>query len=362
MNRRILKFCLLIMSAAALWMCAALAETVTAEENNMDLSNLGYIIATDHMPADGVTDVSDMLQELINANPNRTIFFPDGVYLISKPILTPAAPEKSVDLQLSNFACIKASEEWNDREAMIRLGAKDQANDIMTPGSNYGINGGIIDGSGVAKAISIDGGRETYIRNVNIKNAFLGIHIKSGANNGSSDADLSSVNIVGNGSLESIGVLIEGFDNTLTNIRIANVFTGVDVRSGGNMLRNVHPLFYIDGSTYAHYDESVGFRVQHPMNWFDYCYSDQFSVGFDTSGGGIFKNCFCWWYSGKHPSHIAVRSAVPFFGNIEAMVIGGMHHPDHPNQFMDVENISENGVVENIVLISQEGIPTTIIK
>lgn len=44
----------------------------------------GYLFATDYFPADGVTDVSDALQQLIDENPNRTIFFPDGDYLIWK--------------------------------------------------------------------------------------------------------------------------------------------------------------------------------------------------------------------------------------------------------------------------------------
>lgn len=318
------------------------------------------LIATDFMQADGKTDVSEAIQKLIDENPNRTIFFPDGEYLLEKPILTPAHPRKSVDLQLSNFACFKASENWNSDEAVIRLGAKESSNDICTPGSNYGITGGIIDGCNIAKALSIDGGRETYVRNVNIKNALVGLHIKKGANNGSSDADIHSVNIVGNGSLESIGVLVEGFDNTLTNMRIANVFTGVVVRSGGNMLRNIHPLFYINDDTYDRFDESTGFRVEHPMNWFDYCYSDQFAVGFDTMGGGIYKNCFCWWYSDREPLHVAVHSQMPFFGSIDMMTIGGEHHPEHPNQFMDTDNVSDVAMIKGVVLLSKEGKPQVI--
>ena len=189
----------------------------------MENNRLGYIVVTDYLPADGITDVSDSLQSLIDANPNRTLFFPDGAYLLSKPVLTPAHPKRSVDLQFANFARLQAADDWSSDEAMVRLGAKDPANDICTPGSNYGISGGIIDGGGRAKAISIDGGRETYIRGTNIKNAFVAIHIKHGANNGSSDADISGVNITGNGSPDSIGVLLEGYDNTLTNMRIADV-------------------------------------------------------------------------------------------------------------------------------------------
>jgi len=317
--------------------------------------NFGYIIASDFMAADGSADVSDSLQQLIDTNPNRTIFFPDGTYLLKKPVLTPAHPEKSVDLQLSNYAMFRAADTWNSDEAMIRLGAKETANDIHTPGSNYSLTGGIIDGAGRAKAVSIDGGRETCIRNVSIKNALVGIHIKHGANNGSSDADITGVNIVGNGDLNSIGVLIEGYDNTLTNMRIADVFTGVEIRGGGNMLRNVHPLYIIHHETYDRYNDSVGFRIIHPMNWLDYCYSDQFAVGFDSYGGGIMKNCFCWWYSDREASHIALRCNGSFNGSIDTMVVGGAQHHDHPNRFMESEKIPDDAMIEKVVMVAPDG-------
>ena len=46
----------------------------------------GYIIVTDTIKVNSGEDVSDEIQALIDANPNRTIFFPDGEYLVSKPI------------------------------------------------------------------------------------------------------------------------------------------------------------------------------------------------------------------------------------------------------------------------------------
>lgn len=313
--------------------------------------HMGYLIATDYFPADGSTDISPALQELIDANPNRTIFFPDGTYILGSPILTPADPHKSVDLILSNFAVLRASDNWNDAEAMIRLGAKDKANDIYTPGSNYGLTGGIIDGNNKAKAISIDGGRETVIRNVNIKRALVGIHIKHGANNGSSDADVSGVNITGVGLPDSVGVLIEGYDNTLTNMRIANVFTGVDVRSGGNMLRNIHPLFIFHPETRALYAQSVGFRIgDQSANWFDYCYSDQFSTAFHTRSGGVLHDCFCWWYSDKETPHVALRSDLPFEGMVNMLAVGGAHMPGCANQLEDGLVLGENGRIRHVSL------------
>lgn len=310
----------------------------------------GYLIATDYVCADGKTDVSGVLQQLIDSNPNRTIFFPDGTYLLRKPILTPAHPEKSVDLQLSNFAKIKASQDWDSSEAMIRLGASHPANDIYTCGSNYGINGGIVDGSGIANGISIDGGRETYIRNVNIKNTRIGIHVKHGANSGSSDADIHSVNITGNCNPDSIGVLLEGYDNTLTNMRIAAVFTGVDVRSGGNMLRNIHPLFIFRPWSREQFPESVGFRsLVDGNNWFDYCYSDQFAVSFHANSGN-FHDCFAWWYSSREESHVALKSDGPFNGRITSLTIGGAHHPDCENKFMESLNLGEYAFISNVTL------------
>ena len=46
----------------------------------MDVANRNYIIATDYMKADGETDVSRVIQNIIDENPNRTIFFPEGVW------------------------------------------------------------------------------------------------------------------------------------------------------------------------------------------------------------------------------------------------------------------------------------------
>ena len=166
---------------------------------------------------------------------------------------------------------------------------------------------------------------------------------------------IRDVNITGNNSVTSIGMLIEGYDNTATNMRIADVFTGVDIRSGGNMLRNIHPLFIIRDGTYDRYHESVGFRVRHGMNWFDYCYSDQFAVGFDTSGGGILKNCFCWWYSDREEKHIALHAQHGFFGSIDTLMIGGAHKADCENRFTDCETIAATASLSNIVITGDAG-------
>ena len=202
-----------------------------------------YVNVLDYMDANTGEDLSDAIQKVILDNPKRVIFFPDGEYMISKPVCTPGNPEHSVSLHLSNYATIKATDSWNSDEAMIRLGAAEPFNSIYINGSNYYLSGGIIDGSGIAKGVSIDSGRETRVENVSIKNTQIGLHVKFGANSGSSDADVLNVNIVGNGALDSVGLLVEGMDNSFANMRIARVQVGVKLIRGGNHLRNIHPLY-----------------------------------------------------------------------------------------------------------------------
>lgn len=303
-----------------------------------------YVIITDYIHANTGKDVSNVIQEVIRDNPNKTIFFPDGVYTISKPILTPAAPSKSVSLKLSNYAIIRASNNWTSREAMIRLGGKNPENNINSVGSNYFLEGGIIDGNGVAKGISIDSGRETRISNVSIKNTVVGLHIKEGVNNGSADADIYNVNIVGTNTDDSVGVLIEAYDNTLDNMRIAKVKIGVQLNVGGNFLSNIHPLFI--NSDDFEYSESIGFWNKSGANWFDTCYSDQFATGFliSSSHTVILDKCYCFWYE-TIGNTTAYSFSDKFNGTLKSCKAA--FRSDCTNSFLSVASTGGSGIVEN---------------
>lgn len=305
----------------------------------------GYIVVTDTVEADSGSDVSEAIQKLIDSNPNRTIYFPDGEYLLSKSIYTPADPTKSVSLELSDFAVLKATEDWKAGEAIVQLGGKDPANDTATNGSNYSLEGGIIDGSSVANGVSINSGRETAVRNVSIKNTVVGLHIMNGANSGSSDADIFGVNIIGTGKTDSVGILIEGHDNTITNVRIGYVFTGVHLKAAGNMMRNVHPLYYSD---YTDYQNSCGFLDEAGNNWYDYCYSDQFAIGFRTTdwGENFYNDCYCFWYSLQGEKHTAFRADKQFNATITNFKAG--FGADCENVVLTVGEKGGNGTIENI--------------
>ena len=311
-------------------------------------ARMGYVVVTDYVAADGKTDAADAIQRLIDANPNRTLWFPDGTYLLSKPICTPAQPRKSVDLQLSNYAILKAAPGWTNTEAMVRLGGIHPANDICTPGSVYSLTGGIIDGSGVAKGVSIDSGRETRVRLVSMKNVRVGLHIKHGANNGSSDADIADVHIYGNGAKDSIGVLIESHDNTLSNMRIAHVNTGVKLLGGGNLLANIHPLFNGAGGPYG---GTVGFADFGSNNSYNRCYSDHFSTGWffgANSTIAYMDGCMCYWYA-KTPGErqTAIRCEKRYNALSSKMWIGFAGKNGQTNSVICVGEAGGAGVLED---------------
>ena len=321
----------------------------------MNYNAMGYVVVTDYVKANTGADISDAIQRIIDENPMRTIYFPDGEYILAKPICTSANPKHSVALHLSNFAILKAAEGWAYPDAMVRLGAAEPYNTIYENGSNYYFQGGVVDGNMVANGIAIESGRETVVRDVSIKHTFIGLHIKYGANSGSSDADIQNVNIVGNNKKDSTGVLVEGFDNTLTNMRIAAVQNGVILKSSGNFLRNIHPLFVFSNEysyeSKINYADSIGFWDFNSANWYDYCYSDQMATGFRLSeqNKSIYLNCFAMWYSSTGNQEIAFKAD----GRFNASVTNPRVHfrkDTTNNALLLTGEDGGNGFIENPVI------------
>ena len=62
------------------------------------------------------------------------------------------------------------------------------------------------------------------------------------------------------------------------------------------------------------YVNTCGFYDKSGSNWYDFCYSDQFGIGFRLSKttGGNFTNCYCFWYSKNETKHVAVKAEGKF--------------------------------------------------
>ena len=326
------------------------ADAPTEDDGVLNFKDAGYVIVSDYVKADTGTDVSDAIQKLIDENPNKTLYFPDGVYLISKPITTSADPSKSVSLELSNYAHFKPTEDWSSEEAMFRLGATDMAEGIVNEGNYYSLTGGIIDGNKIADAISVENAGIVSLRYISIKGAVVGIHVKGDEQGRGPRADIHTVNIVGSLTLDSIGVLIESNGNTLTNMRIASNLIAIKLTGSDNFLRNLHPLYIYEGGLNNSYAQSCAFYDVGTRNFYDNCYNDQFAVGFymgkDTAS--IYDCCFNFWYSDRGAIHIAFKAEGKFNSNIRSTAFDTNHNATALCEFLVVGESGGAGVIESV--------------
>lgn len=252
--------------------------TDSVNEDTVEKSKNKYIDASIFIEPNSGKDVYAAIQKLVDEHKYRTIYFPDGEYLISEPIKTSAAAMNSTSFYLSDNAVIKASDDWKGgNDALIKLGGAEAKNDISTPGSNYHFIGGILDGNGVARGISLDSGRESLVSKVKIINCTVGIYIPSGVNSESSDMDLEDIDIIGFGD-KSKGIVAIGCDNNFVDIRISNVRTGVET-SNGNFFRGVSVKFDTSNADKMQYDGTVAFSTT-GMNWYHSCSSENMQTAF----------------------------------------------------------------------------------
>ena len=300
-------------------------------------------------PAPG-EDAADALQALIDASPHRTIYLPDGEYVLSHPVATPADPARAVSLRLADFAFLVAAPDWAHSNAMVRLGGIHPANNNRAPGSVYGLFGGNLDGAGRATGVSIESGRETRVQNVAIKRCHVGIHVMRGANGGSADCDIRDIDMTGNNEPGSIGLLVEAFDNTFTNFRMVDFQTGVKTTGAGNFFTNVHPLLSAV-SNRKFFDDTAGFVDNSDNNSYVRCYSDQFSTGWlfgAKSDNADLDGCFVyWWDSNPGKRHTAMRCEGPFKALVDDLW-AGFRDTKATNAVLLVGEAGGHGVIRDI--------------
>jgi hypothetical protein len=181
------------------------------------------------------------------------------------------------------------------------LGAYKKVNNITTPGSNFFIMGGTFIGNGRCDGLAVFYGRETLIKDVVILNSRYGIHIKDGTNSSSSDTDIDDVRIVGNGQLNSAGIAIVGYDNTITNVRISNTQTGI---SSGPTYWGANIIV----ENTAKFENAVAFDNL-GGKFLSNCVSIDYDIAFNANGGGgFFKQCIATWTSDFAQKRVAFYS------------------------------------------------------
>ncbi len=309
--------------------------------DDKDNSYEGYVVAKPSK-----SDCYDTLQKLINDNLGKTIYFPDGTYNISKPLVVPTAPENRVSLKLSQYAVIAVnnSDSWNLGDPVIHFGADEsyKEDDSESVGSRAFITGGTINAKNVATGIKIEGMGNVTVHHMAIKNAVTGIHILT------NNVHVDSITGTGNSTINSIGILVEGSYNILSNFRMCQIHYGIKLTKGQNVLRNIHPLI----STMRDSQKSIGFWDLSEGNFYDYCYSDQFAIAFKVADGNssVFTGCESYWWSPDNKIHYGFYVDGKFDGVINTTRIVMCHPKEADNAYIVVKTPGGDGKIVNPLL------------
>ena len=258
----------------------------------VSLNGLGteYVLITDVINANPtVKDMAVIIQKAVDENPGKTIYFPDGKYQLSKTVVIPSDPSKSVSFRLSNYAHFSPSMSWDSEcKTLIQYGMAESPKTQSGDHADY-FMGGILDGNNKVTAIEVYGGGRLFINNVSIKDARIGVHIKpNGAYN-----DIENVNVTSPYENASRGIFVEGTNNTFVNMRIYHPFIGAHLTGGDNVLINIHPL-----GNPTNNSNSAGFYDQSTGNRYSICYSDQYPIGFKIESQTVsyFDMCYMYWW------------------------------------------------------------------
>lgn len=287
----------------------------------------GYInVKMAGVAGDGITDDATAIQAVIDANPNTTIYFPDGVYLIGSHLETSADNDKSVCLKLSDHAVIKASDDYIDPLPMICLGYKDYSSYYLYENfASFGIDGGYLDCNNVTGGIEIDHCVRPYVKNITIDNVKTnGLYLATGANNNSLDATVDNVVIICNNNTEAIGIKLTTSDSYINNVRIFSGLYGMYLDyAGGNHITEVHCLCTSrDYETLANAQNQVAFFFKSGGGNYNYltrCYSDGFATGFyfDGQHNNFIRDGYVYyWNEDDTNNHTAFRFTSTLTGRI----------------------------------------------
>lgn len=281
---------------------------ITGEKPAKDESLLTYIVVSDEIENSHTRDITADLQALIDAHPNRTIYFNDGEYIISSTVYLPSEEGKSVSFRLSNHAKIKAASNWSGDGAMISIGGRSAANSAKAENT---LMGGIIDGAGLAKVgVSVENATSTFVSNIMLQNLATAMHIKSSANS----LDVEGVTVNGGTVASAVGILNEGSKSVFSTINMSNVLIGVKNLGSYNDFRNV---------SVAHNQKSlasVGFYEQGNKNVFELCTAENFAKGYFIKGGteSVYEACNANWSSAEMTEQTAFFSDGAFDSVITA--------------------------------------------
>lgn len=207
--------------------------------NVIDVTNNG--IKNDNVP------IGEELNSLITQSYGKTLYFPDGVYNLTEPMVTPFEYEKNVHIIFSPSAVIRTD---LNLSALLRVGFGELNSnfDQSQRRLNY-ISGGKFDCSNAETGIEVNGLKQLVsLKDMSLfkgKKNHIKIYVSANTGTGSSDTKIQNVTIQGLSSNEdSYGIYI---DSSCSDCKLDNVFiygckVGIYTNSAGHYMNNVHIL------------------------------------------------------------------------------------------------------------------------
>lgn len=226
----------------------------------------------------GVTACDDAIQAAIE-NSETGITFTDGVYTISRPIVTPYNTTRPFNVTLTEGAVIVATAEM---DAMLKMGVTDRKTGTSHEG--FKITGGHFNANHLADTAIYTSGnlRQNIITNVDIK-YFLstGITIDTSTTLPSTDTFISNVRInrvqTPRVHENTIGVNFLGRDNIITDCYLCDTQIGVKC-AGRLQASNIH--FFVDVN-WKDYETTAIYANE---GTFSNLYIDSYKYSIDTIG------------------------------------------------------------------------------
>lgn len=264
---------------------------------------------------DGITDDTAAIQLCIDSNPGKTVVF-SKTYVVSASIQTSAADSDKVMLVGVNGGKITAARNFSG-SVVVDLCGKGTRTGIQNTKNITGVDGLIIDTNGKCGGILVERCCEARISNCTITNlgAYIGLQIdKPSESDGvnSSDAYIDNVIVLGESSnvAECTGMVINGHDNDIRNIRTNYVNIGIVINGSHNRIANAHPLRGAADNNFAIYQTSKAFVINNNFIYLTNCYSDNFAVGVDVAkAGAIFflTNFTLLWWENLNTIHTFIK-------------------------------------------------------
>ena len=270
---------------------------------------------------DGVTDDTAAIQTAIDNNPNTTIYFPKGIYLVSQTIITRREDDKKVYLELDMKATIKATSSFNGDYIFYIAGSGTETLYRFTH-QHTGIHGGVIDCNSVTGGVRLGRSHESMFSEIFIINCpTIGFWIED---NYSADTYLSKIMMYATKDSNNIpsgqiGLKVDAYDNNIEYVRTCDFNIGIQINGGGNWFRECHPLWTGTGAGSVETSEgTVGYDNYGPDTHIISCYQDKFSIGIKLNNNNrvIVNTFFDYHYPNPWGNHYSILNSGSVFNAI----------------------------------------------